>query len=160
MSSNPTYTIEPTAHSPNIKNFTNDELVSPPNSPQYAVISRIDPELMAYAADTANFAHTAAQGPYYIGPWYVNEAGQRIDGAYVDVSLAHAVDLQDATLDSIVYAAGFDSDPSSCIDAELLRIRVRGRQLLLRRLCERRRGERAAGPRPMAGPAGLSEAAR
>jgi hypothetical protein len=120
LSFNPTYTVEPTAHSPNIKNFTNDELVSPPNSPQYAVMSRLDPELMAYAADTANFAHTAAQGPYYIGPWYVNEAGQRIDGAYVDVSLTHAVDLHDATLDSIVYAAGFDSDPSSCVDAALL----------------------------------------
>ena len=120
MSFNQTYVIEPTAHSPNIKNFTNDELVSPPDSPQYAVVSRLDPELMAYAADTANFAHTAAQGPYYIGPWYVNEAGQRIDGAFVDVSVAHAVDLHNATLDSMVYVAGFDSDPSTCVDAELL----------------------------------------
>jgi len=120
MSFNPTYEIEPTAHSPNVKNLTNDQLVSPPDSPQYDVASATDPELMAYAADTANFAHTASQGPYYVGPWYLNTAGQRIDGAYVDVSLARAVDLDDATFDSIVYAAGFDTDPSTCVDAELL----------------------------------------
>jgi hypothetical protein len=120
MSFNQTYTVPPTAHSPNIKNFTNDQLVTPPRSVQFAVVSRIDPELMTYAADTANFAHTAAQGPYYVGPWYLNSAGQRIDGAYVDIDLGQGAELPDATLNDVVYAAAFDDDPSTCIDAVLL----------------------------------------
>lgn len=120
MSFNQTYTVSPTAHSPNIKNFTNDQLVTPPESLQFAVVSRIDPGLMTFAADTANFAHTAVQGPYYVGPWYLNSAGQRIDGAYVDIDLGQAAQLPNATLNEVAYAAAFDDDPSTCIDAVLL----------------------------------------
>jgi hypothetical protein len=69
-SANPTYSSSPVAHSPNIKNFTNDYLVSPPGSAQSQVFSNVDPHLLTYAADTAHFAHTTVQGPYYIGPWY------------------------------------------------------------------------------------------
>ncbi|MGH9098176.1 MAG: hypothetical protein ACRDWB_12210 [Acidimicrobiales bacterium] len=120
MSFNPTYTVAPTAHSPNIKNLTNDSLVAPPGSPLSVLTSTLDPHLMTYAADTANFAHTTVQGPYYVGPWYVNTLGQRIDGAYLDVNLSNAVDLATTSLDDIVYATAFDSAPSTCLDAALL----------------------------------------
>ena len=135
--------------------------MSPPNSPQYAVISRIDPELLAYAADTANFAHTAAQGPYYIGPWYVNEAGQRIDGAYVDVSLAHAVDLQ-ARRPSTASCTPRASTPTrrraptqSCCGPAYA-----DGNYFYGGCVNDAAASSAAGPRPVAGPAGLSEAAR
>ncbi len=115
-SANPSYSSSPTAHSPNIKNFTNDYLVSPPGSAQSQVFSNVDPHLLTYAADTAHFAHTTLQGPYYIGPWYVNQYGDRIDGAYVDVDLAQATQLGQAVLDDIYYGAGYNTDPSLCPD--------------------------------------------
>jgi hypothetical protein len=115
-SANPTYSSSPVAHSPNIKNFTNDYLVSPPASAQSEVFSNVDPHLLAYAADTAHFAHTTVQGPYYIGPWYLNQYGDRIDGAYIDVDLARATQLGEAELDDIFYGAAYNTDPSLCPD--------------------------------------------
>lgn len=119
MSLNPTYTVPPVAHSPNIKNLTNDYLVAPPGSAISAVTSQVDPYDMAYAADTANFAHTAAQGPYYVGPGYVNTAGKWIYGAYLDVDMSKATQLPQAAMNLIRYAAGFDSSPSTCPDSLL-----------------------------------------
>ncbi|HUA48543.1 MAG TPA: hypothetical protein VMA77_25135 [Solirubrobacteraceae bacterium] len=115
-SGNPTYSSAPVTHSPNIKNFTNDYLVSPPGSAQSQVFSNVDPRLLTYAADTAHFAHTTVQGPYYIGPWYVNQYGDRIDGAYIDVDLSHATRLGQAELDDIYYGAAYNTDPSLCPD--------------------------------------------
>ncbi|HVA74634.1 MAG TPA: hypothetical protein VNF71_08715 [Acidimicrobiales bacterium] len=117
MSLNPTYTVPPLAHSPNIKNLTNDRLVAPPGSPVSALTSQVDPYDMAYAADTANFAHTAAQGPYYVGPGYLNTAGQWVQGAYLDVDMSKATELPQAEANLIRYAAGFDSSPSTCPDS-------------------------------------------
>lgn len=119
MSFNPTYTVQPLAHSPNIKNLTNDYLVAPPGSPISALTSQVDPYDMAYAGDTANYAHTAAQGPYYVGPGYLNTADQWVTGAYLDVDLSKASQLPQAELNVIRYAAGFDSSPASCPDAAL-----------------------------------------
>lgn len=119
MSLNPTYTVSPLAHSPNIKNLTNDYLVAPPGSPISALTSQVDPYDMAYAGDTANYAHTAAQGPYYVGPGYLNMNGNWVNGAYLDVDLAKASRLPQEEADVIRYAAGFDSSPSTCADAAL-----------------------------------------
>jgi hypothetical protein len=115
-SGNPTYSSSPVAHSPNIKNFTNDYLVSPPDSAQSQVFSNVDPHLLTYAADTAHFAHTTVQGPYYIGPWYLNQDGDRIDGAYIDVGLSQATGLGQAALDDIYYEAAYNTNPSLCPD--------------------------------------------
>ncbi|MHB1785016.1 MAG: hypothetical protein ACYCS7_02555 [Acidimicrobiales bacterium] len=120
MSLNPTYRVAPTAHSPNVKNLTNDSLVAPPGTPIPDVTTLFDTHVMAYVGDTAHFAHIAAQGPYYVGPWYVNTAGQRIDGAYLDVNLSQAVSLGNGLLDGIGYAAGFDANPGLCPDTLLL----------------------------------------
>ena len=117
MSLNPTYAVPPLAHSPNIKNLTNDYLVAPPGSPTSALTSRVDPYDMAYAADTANFAHTSAQGPYYVGPGYVNSAGKWVEGAYLDVDMSKATRLAGVEANLIRYAAGFDSSPSTCPDS-------------------------------------------
>lgn len=120
MSLNQTYKIPPVAHSPNIKNLNNDFLVSPPGTPISTATAAADQYDWAYTGDTANFAHIAAQGPYYVGPWYLNTAGQRVYGAYVDVDLPGATTLPAAELNLIRYAAGFDASPSTCLDAELL----------------------------------------
>ena len=117
MSLNQTYTVSPLTHSPNIKNLTNDYLVAPPGSPESTLTSAADQYDMAYTGDTANFAHIAAQGPYYVGPGYFNTAGQWVDGAYLDVDLSGATQLPQAELNVIRYAAGFDSSPSTCPDA-------------------------------------------
>jgi hypothetical protein len=110
VSPNSSYTINPIAHSPNTKNFTNDKLLAPAGSPQEQVIGALDlHQLFGYVSDTAHFVHTAIQGPYYIGPWYVNRAGRRIEGVYLDVDVADATSLGSAQLDNIVYAAGFNS---------------------------------------------------
>jgi hypothetical protein len=110
VSANPTYTVAPVAHSPNTKNFTNDKLVTPDGSPQAQVIGQFDLHAMAYVTDTAHFVHTAAQGPYYIGPWYLNRRGQRIDGVYLDVDVADATQLPGGSqANGIAYMAGFDS---------------------------------------------------
>ena len=117
MSFNQSYTVSPVAHSPNIKNLTNDYLVAPPGSPRSTVAATADQYDMAYAADSADFAHVAAQGPYYVGPWYLNTAGQRVYGAYLDVDLSRATQLRDPDANVIRYAAGFDSSPATCPDA-------------------------------------------
>lgn len=119
MSLNLTYTVSPVAHSPNIKNLTNDYLVAPPGSPSSMVAAAADQYDMAYTGDTANFAHIAAQGPYYVGPWYLNAGGRRIDGAYLDVDLTNAVQLPAQQANVIRYAAGFDASPATCPDAQL-----------------------------------------
>lgn len=70
--------------------------------------------------DTVHFVHTAIQGPYYIGPWYLNRAGRRVSGVYFDVDVADATTLPSGQLNAIGYAAGFDSGrlcPSSDDDA-------------------------------------------
>ena len=114
---NPTFTVAPTAHSPNIKNFTNDYLVAPPGSPTSTVVATVDRFDMAYVGDTTNFAHIGIQGPYYIGPWYLNQQGQRIYGAYLDLNLNAATRLPLAGANSIVYATGYNADPATCPDA-------------------------------------------
>lgn len=120
MSFNESYRVPPVAHSPNIKNLTNDYLVSPPGSPRSTAAAAADQYDWAYTGDTANFAHIAVQGPYYVGPWYLNTHGQKIYGAYLDVDLSNAKQLPNAELNLIRYAAGFDSSPSTCADSELL----------------------------------------
>jgi hypothetical protein len=120
MSFNPGYTVGIAAHSPNVKNLTNDALVAPPTSPIPSVLSLLDVHAMAYTGDTAHTAHIAAQGPYYVGPWYLNAQGRRITGAYLDLELGGAAQLHAATLDGVVYAAGFGTDPSRCPDTLLL----------------------------------------
>lgn len=120
MSLNPTYRVAPTAHSPNVKNLTNDTLVAPPGTPIPDVTALFDSHAMAYVGDTTGFGHIAAQGLYYVGPWYVNTAGQRIDGAYLDVDLSQGVSLGNSLLDGIGYAAGFDANPGLCPDTLLL----------------------------------------
>lgn len=117
MSFNQTYTVAAVDHSPNIKNLTNDYLVSPPGSPVSVVTAAADQYDMAYTGDTANYAHTAAQGPYYVGPGYLNTLGQWVYGAYLDVNVGGATRLPVATANAIRYAAGFDSSPSTCPDA-------------------------------------------
>lgn len=119
MSLNPTYTVPPIAHSPNIKNLTNDYLVAPPGSPSASVAAAADHYDMAYTGDTANFAHIEAQGPYYVGPWYLNADGRRIYGAYLDVDLTNGTQLPEAGANIIRYSAGFDASPATCPDAAL-----------------------------------------
>ena len=52
MSLNLTYKVWPNAHSPNIKNLTNDYLVAPPGSPSSIVAAAADQYDMAYTGDT------------------------------------------------------------------------------------------------------------
>jgi hypothetical protein len=106
---NNTYTVDSSDHSPNTKDFTNDKLIAPDGSPQAPVIGTFDLHAIAYVTDTEHFIHTAAQGPYYIGPWYLSAAGERIHGVYLDVNVADAVQLPDPTLNAIGYFAGFNS---------------------------------------------------
>ncbi len=115
-----TYTVDPLAHSPNTKNFTNDKLLTPEGSLQEPIIGAFDLHAIAYVADTANFVHNAIQGPYYIGPWYVNRHGQRINGVYLDVDVADANPIGNALLDGIGYVAGFNSGMFCSSDADLL----------------------------------------
>jgi hypothetical protein len=114
---NPTYTIEPIAHSPNTKNFTNDHLLSPPGTPVATIVGAQDLYAKDYVTHTTQFAHTAIQGPYYIGPWYLNRAGERIHGLYLDVNVADATDLGDPNLNAIRYVSGYNS--GLCPDALL-----------------------------------------
>ncbi|MEQ1440133.1 hypothetical protein AAG565_12285 [Fontimonas sp. SYSU GA230001] len=113
---NPSYTIDPFAHSPNTKNFTNDELVSPPGTPLAMLVNAGDAYFKAYVTHTTRFAHTALQGPFYIGPWYVNRDGQRINGVYVDVDVASAQNLGTAELNAMRYVAGYNDGTASCPD--------------------------------------------
>lgn len=113
---NPTYTIDPFAHSPNTKNFTNDELVSPPGTPLATLVYAGDTYFKAYVTHTTKFAHTALQGPFYIGPWYLNRDGERINGVYVDVDVASAQNLGAADLNTIRYVAGYNDGTPTCPD--------------------------------------------
>jgi hypothetical protein len=109
-SANFTYTVDPIAHSPNTKNFTNDKLLAPYGSPQEALISPLDlHQFFGYVSDTTHFVHTAIQGPYYIGPWYLNRSGRRIRGLYLDVDVADATQYPSVQSNEIGYAAGFNS---------------------------------------------------
>jgi hypothetical protein len=98
-STDPGLTVDPVAHSPNTKNFTNDKLLSPDGSLQEQVIGGFDTHAVSYVTDVAHFTHTVAQGPYYIGPWYVNRDGERINGVYLDVRSSA----------SVGYMAGYNS---------------------------------------------------
>jgi hypothetical protein len=113
-SMNWTYTVDPTAHSPNTKNFTNDKLIAPDGSTQEQVAGAFDLHAIAYVSDTAHFIHTKAQGPYYTGAWYLNRAGQRIHGVYLDVDVANATQYPSADMNAIGYMAGFNTDGSAC----------------------------------------------
>ena len=106
---NNTYTVDPTAHSPNTKNFTNDKLVAPDGSPQAQVIGAWDFHAIEYVTDTRHFIHTKSQGPYYVGPWYLNRHGRRIHGVYLDVDVADAMQWPNPQLNGIGYIAGFNS---------------------------------------------------
>ncbi len=115
---NPSYTVEPIAHSPNVKNFTNDKLFVPDGSPQEPYVWAFDLHSRAYTANTAHTVHNDSQGPYYAGPWYVNRGGERIVGAYLDVTVV--TDLGplplDHRLNEIGYFAGFHSGEPTCPD--------------------------------------------
>jgi hypothetical protein len=114
---NPSYTVDPKRHSPNIKNFSNDKLFVPDDSDQEPFVHGFDLHSMAYTGDTANFAHAAVQGPYYVGPWYVNQFGIRINGAYLDVNVITELDpLPNPALNEIGYGAAFNSGEATCLD--------------------------------------------
>jgi len=117
-SGNFTYTVDPIAHSPNTKTFTNDKLLAPPGSPQELIIDAIDLHAIAYVTDTVHFIHTAIQGPYYIGPWYLNRRGHRIHGVYLDVDVADAAHFPIAQLNEIGYVDGFNSGKLCPSDAD------------------------------------------
>jgi hypothetical protein len=119
-SGNLTYTVDPVAHSPNTKNFTNDKLVTPDGSLQEVLISAFDLHAIAYVADTSHFVHTAIQGPYYIGPWYLNRHGRRIKGVYLDVDVEDAAQFPSAQLNEIGYVDGFNSGTLCPSDADAL----------------------------------------
>ena len=109
---NGSYTVDPLEHSPNTKTFTNDKLLVPNGSPQEPVVRGFDRYAIDYVTDTAHFVHSVSQGPYYVGPWYVNRAGERINGVYFDVDVADATQYPDPRLNAIGYAAGFNSGRS------------------------------------------------
>jgi hypothetical protein len=113
-----TYTVDPIAHSPNTKNFTNDKLIAPEGSPQEQVAHGFDLHAIAYVSDAAHFVHTKSQGPYYAGPWYLNRAGRRIEGVYLDVDVADATQYPDPTLNAIGYIAGFNTGQACPSDAD------------------------------------------
>lgn len=111
-----TYTADPIAHSPNMKNFTNDKLFAPSGSNQERIAHGFDLHAMSYVSDTAHFAHAVVQGPYYIGPWYVNRAGERIHGVYLDVDVTSATRYPRPEMNEIYYRAGFNSGEPTCLD--------------------------------------------
>jgi hypothetical protein len=113
-----TYTVNPVAHSPNTKNFTNDKLISPEGSPQEQILAAIDLHAIAYVTDTAFFVHNAIQGPYYIGPWYLNRQGDRVNGVYLDMNVATATRFPISQLSLIGYVDGFNSGGLCPSDAD------------------------------------------
>ena len=117
---NNTYTVDPKAHSPNTKNFTNDKLVAPHRSIQERIIGFWDMHSIEYVTDPANFIHTASQGRYYIGPWYLNRDHERVRGVYLDVNVADAVEWPSAQANAIGYMAGFNSAGACPTDDDLL----------------------------------------
>jgi hypothetical protein len=119
-SRNPYYVADPYAHSPNMKNFLNDKLLVPndPSDPRYPFVFGFDLHGMEYVSDTAHFVHATAQGPWYAGPWYVNTAGKRINGVYLDIDVsscpARSCSLHRALLDDIWYRAGYSDGANMC----------------------------------------------
>jgi hypothetical protein len=115
---NPSYTVEPVAHSPNVKNFTNDKLFVPDGSMQEPMVWSFDLHARAYTGNSAHTVQSDEQGPYYAGPWYVNTAGVRVVGAYLEVTVV--TDLRplplDHRLNEIGYFAGFHSGEPTCAD--------------------------------------------
>ena len=106
---NGSYTVDPLAHSPNTKTFTNDKLLVPDGSPQEPFVGDFDRYAIDYVSDTLHVVHSVSQGPYYAGPWYLNRGGERIRGVYFDVDVADATRYPDPALDAIGYASGFNS---------------------------------------------------
>jgi len=120
QSLNPDYTVEPIAHSPNVKNFTNDKLVVPNGSLQEPLVWGFDLHAIAYTGNTAHVVYSKIQGPYYVGPWYVNRAGVRIAGAFLDVNVETDLGrLPVNRLNEIGYAAGFYSGANTCPNSTL-----------------------------------------
>ncbi|MGH2728682.1 MAG: hypothetical protein ACRDKS_17060, partial [Actinomycetota bacterium] len=115
---NPTYTVEPIAHSPNVKNFSNDKAVVPEDSPWEPVVWAFDTHNRTYTGNTVHVVHSNVQGPYYTGPWYVNTAGERILGAYLDIKVAGELGALpgDHRLNEIGYFAAFHSGEPTCPD--------------------------------------------
>lgn len=106
------YTSDPQAHSPNTKNFTNDTLISDlitqPFNPLRPILGLTESYLKLFVASTGQFAHTAIQGPHYIGPWYVNRDGERIEGVYYDVDVTAGFGFYgQPELDAIQYMVGY-----------------------------------------------------
>jgi hypothetical protein len=106
---NNTYTVDPKAHSPNTKDFTNDKLVAPHGSTQEQVGGAFEMHAIDFVTDTRNFIHTASQGRHYIGPTYQNSDHEDINGVYLDVNVADATQWPNPQLNAIGYAAGFNS---------------------------------------------------
>jgi len=119
---NPGYTVEPIAHSPNVKNFTNDKLFVPDGSAQEPIVWGFDLHARAYTGNTTHTVHSDPQGPYYVGPWYVNGAGRRIHGAYLDVTVVTELGPLpgDHRLNEIDYFTGFHSGEATCPDEVIL----------------------------------------
>lgn len=115
-SMNPSYTMEPIAHSPNTKNFSNDKLVVPAGSPQEEPVWGFDLHAIAYTGDTLKFSHAKIQGPWYTGPAYVNSAGEWINGVYLDVNVGDATPAYQPIIDSIGYVTGFNNGEATCPD--------------------------------------------
>jgi hypothetical protein len=115
---NPTYTVEPIAHSPNVKNFTNDKAFVPDGSVQEPLVWAFDSHNRTYTGNTAHTVHSEVQGPYYTGPWYVSVAGERITGAYLDVNVLGDLGALpgDHRLNEIAYFAAFHSGEATCPD--------------------------------------------
>lgn len=110
------YTVDPKAHSPNIKNLTNDKAVAPDGSYQERIAHPFDLHAMSYVGDTAHVAHSQVQGPYYVGPWYLSRSGKRIHGAYLDVDVMSTPELPHPMLNEIRYMAGYNAGEATCPD--------------------------------------------
>jgi hypothetical protein len=115
---NPTAPVEPIAHSPNVKNFTNDKAFVPDGSVQEPLVWAFDSHNRTYTGNTAHTVHSEVQGPYYTGPWYVNAAGERIVGAYLDINVSGDLGALpgDHRLNEIAYFAAFHSGEATCPD--------------------------------------------
>lgn len=114
-SDNESYTVDSRAHSPNVKNVTNDKLFVPDGSPWHDLSHGFDRRAKSYTGDTRFTHHSAVQGPYYVGPGYVNAAGDDIDGSYLDVQVMNELPDPDAD-NTIGYWAGFDSGEDLRVD--------------------------------------------
>lgn len=115
---NPSYTVEPVAHSPNVKNFSNDKAVVPEGSPWEPLVWAFDTRNRTYTGNTVHVVHSNPQGPYYTGPWYVNVDGVRIVGSYLDVNVVGGFGPLpgDHRLNEIGYVAAFHSGDPICPD--------------------------------------------